>query len=73
MHRPQVSVSFAADKIDEYARLTTNRQIDRPAANAAIFDQRLLGFRRVDPQRKNFAAVWTSDFCFDDELHVAQV
>jgi hypothetical protein len=32
---------FAVNKIDHDARLTPNDQIDRAAANAAIFDQRL--------------------------------
>jgi hypothetical protein len=32
---------FAVNKIDHDAGLTSNGQIDRAAANAAIFDQRL--------------------------------
>jgi hypothetical protein len=36
------------NKLDHYAGLTPNDQIDWPAANAAIFDQRLLGLRGVD-------------------------
>jgi hypothetical protein len=70
LHSDQVTVSFGVNKIDHDAGLTTNSQIDRPAANAAIFDQRLLRLRGVDLQRKNFAAVRTGDFGFNDKLHV---
>jgi len=66
MHSHQVTVSFAVNKIDDRARLTTNGQINRPATNAAIFNQRLFRFRSVDLQRKNFAAVRTSDLDFND-------
>ena len=57
---------FVVNKVDNDAGLTPNGQIDRAAANAAIFDQRLFGLRGVDLQRKNFAAVRTGDFSFDD-------
>ena len=66
LHSEQVTVSFAVNKIDHDAGLTPNDQIDRAAANAAIFDQRLFGLRSVDLQRKNFAAIRTGDFSFND-------
>src|ERR1700737_621898 len=59
----------AVDKIDNGAGLTPNTQIDRAATNGAVFDQRLLRLRGVDLQRKNFAAMRTGDFGFDDKLH----
>jgi hypothetical protein len=62
---PQVTVSRAANKIDHYAGLATNGQIDWPTANRAIFDERLLRFRSIDLQRKNFAAVRAGDVDFD--------
>jgi hypothetical protein len=70
LHSDQVTVSFGVDKIDHDAGLTPNIQIDRAAANAAVFDQRLLRLGCVDLQRKNFAAVGTGDFGFNDELHL---
>ena len=66
VHSDQVTVSFGVDKIDNDAGLTPNGQIDLAAANGAIFDQRLFRLRGVDLQWKNFAAVRTSDFSFDD-------
>ena len=66
VHSDQVTVSCAVNKIDHGTRLTSNGQIDWPAANAAIFDQRLFRLRGVDLQRKNFAAMRTGDFSFDD-------
>jgi hypothetical protein len=70
VHSDQVTVSFSVDKIDHDAGPTLNTQVNRAAADAAIFDQRLLRLRGVDLQRKNFAAVRTGDFGFNDELHV---
>jgi hypothetical protein len=66
VHSDQVTVSGGVDKIDHNAGLTPNSQIDRPAANTAIFDQRLLGLGGIDLQRKNLAAMRTSDFGFND-------
>jgi hypothetical protein len=73
VHSDQVTVSGGVDKIDNDAGLTANGQIDRAAANAAIFDQRLLGLRGIDLQRKNLAAMRASDFGFDDELHLLAI
>jgi hypothetical protein len=38
----------AANKIDNRAGLASNRQINWLTTNGAVFDQRLLRFRRVD-------------------------
>jgi len=65
VHSDQVTVSFTVNKTDNRARLTTNGQIDRATTNAAIFDQGLLRFRRVDLQRENFAAMRTGDLGLD--------
>jgi len=65
VHSEEVNDSFAVNKIDDNTRLALDRQVDRAAANRAVFDQRLFGLRRVDLQRKNLAAMRTSDFSFD--------
>ena len=59
----------AVNNIDNGAGLTAYRQIDWPAANGAVFDQRLVELRRVDLQRKSFATVGASDFGFDEKFH----
>jgi len=66
MHSNQLTVSFSVNKIDHDARLRPNGQIDWPATNRAIFDQRLFRLRGVDLQRENFAAMRAGDFGFDD-------
>ena len=46
-----------------------DRQIDRTAADRAIFDERLFRLRSVDLKRKNFAAIRTGDIGFDEKFH----
>jgi hypothetical protein len=70
LHSDQVTVSGGVDKIDNDAGLTTNGQIDWATANAAVFDQRLLGLRGIDLQRENLAAMRTGNFSFNDKLHL---
>src|SRR2546423_14938326 len=50
-----------------------DRQCDRPATYGAIFDQRLLALRSINPERERFAAVRTNDFCFDGKFHSQKV
>jgi hypothetical protein len=45
----------------DLTRPAMNRERDGPAANRAIFYQRLLGLRRVDLQWKRLSAMRTSD------------
>jgi hypothetical protein len=53
----------------DLTRPATNLQGNGPAANAAIFDQGLLGLRRVDLQRERFTAVRTNDLCLVNQFH----
>jgi hypothetical protein len=53
----------------DLTRPAINRQGNWAAANAAIFDQRLLGLRRVDLQRERFTAMRTNDVCFVNQFH----
>jgi len=62
-----------ANKIDDRARFATNAQIDRPATNGAVLDQRLLRLGSIDLEWKNFTAMRTSDVCFNDELHFVAI
>ena len=64
---------FAVNKIDNGAGLTANSQIDRPAANGAVLDQRLLRLGSIDLEWKNFTAMRTSDVCFNNELHFVAI
>ena len=53
----------------DLARSRVNRQHNRPATNAAIFDQRLFGLGCVDLQREGFTAMRTNDVGFVNQLH----
>jgi hypothetical protein len=53
----------------DLTRSAMNCQRNRPATNAAIFDQRLFGLGCVDLQREGFTAVRTNNVCFVNQLH----
>src|SRR5258708_30232674 len=57
VHSEQFTCSRFANKIDNGARATTGRNVDRPATNGAVFDQRLFRLRSVDLQRKHLATM----------------
>src|SRR5207245_5454176 len=65
----QRSQSAATVKIDNGARAATNRQIDRPATDRAIFNDRLIRLRSIHFQRKTLAAMRTNDFGPQEEFH----
>ena len=44
-------------KIDNFARLAPEGEIDRPTTNGAVFDERLEGLRRIDLDREHLATV----------------
>ena len=52
-------------KIDNFARLAPEGEIDRSTTNRAVFDQRLDGLRRIDLDREHLAAVGAGDFGSD--------
>jgi hypothetical protein len=62
-----------ANKIDNGARMTANCEINRPAANRAVFNERLVRLRGVDLQRENFAAMRTGGVNFNKKFHVVAV
>ena len=50
-----------------------DRQSNGAAADSAIFDETLLGLRRIDLEREDFAAMWTNDLCFVNQFHFQSV
>ena len=52
-------------KIDHFARLAPEGEIDRPTTNGAVFDQRLDGLRGIDLDREHLAAVGAGNFGSD--------
>jgi hypothetical protein len=64
-----MTLRSVANKIDNNSGLTTNSQIDRSAADAAVFYERLFALRGVDLQWKNFAAMRASDLCLNEKFH----
>jgi hypothetical protein len=50
-----------------------NRQHDRAAAHAAIFDQGLLALRRIDLERKRLATMRADDLRFVNQFHFVPV
>ena len=48
MHSGQVTGSLAVNKVHHFAGVATDGQTDRPTTNGTVFNQRLLGLRRID-------------------------
>ena len=51
------------------AGTTSDRERNRPAADGAVFDERLFALRSIDLQREYFAAMRARDFCFNGKFH----
>ena len=49
-------------KIDNFAGIAPEGEIDRPTTNRAVFDQRLHGLRGIDLDREDRPAVGTRNF-----------
>jgi hypothetical protein len=58
-------------KINNLPGTTADCELNRPAANGAVFDQRLITLRGIDLNRELFTAVRTNDLGFGDQFHAA--
>ena len=57
-------------RAENFSWAAHDREIDRPATDAAIFDERLFGDRGIHAERKSFAAMRAADIGLNDQLHI---
>jgi hypothetical protein len=63
----------SANKIDNGAGPAADRQINRPAADGAVFDDGLLRLRSIDFQRETLAAMRAGNFGLNAQVHLGKL
>ena len=56
-------------QVNHLAGMTAHGQSHWPAADRTVFDECLIGLRRVDLERKPFSAMRTTHLSFDRKFH----
>jgi hypothetical protein len=62
--------SHSDSHIDNLPRTAADTQLNGPATNCAILDERLLSFRSVDLDGENLAAVRANNFGLSNQFHL---